>query len=724
MDRRGVRAVNLIAALAIVVSLFGNVAFAQSTDRTDWGRWRLGHQNDLQFLEANRFTVTFAGGAPHFERATRAEYDAEVASAIEQTQFYRDRGYLILRYMTSSVHGTSPTSEDDPQADQLDLFEFYHNGGWEAYSDLLGPKPPATEDPSTWLMVRRDGTFPHYRYAPYGQQTTGRFEAWGCPNNPHFRELMAARIRSQASTGVDGVYLDWTQVAGETCHCRHCQEGFRAFLHRHLPAVASEAKYETADFDSAAIPLERGEDFWMEWMEYRTHSLADFHRYLRAEARTVQPDFLISGNVYGGFGYGPIAYDAAGHMELFGRDGGHDFLYSEIQEYLDTAPHRTEEGVRISNSPALRYLSAAAGGRPVIQYATEITPPIFPDPTEKTLNAMAAINIAEAAANQTIFREKRETPEWATRMYNLLADNEEALVGARLDADIAVLGSIHQYMADRQSYAFSMSRVLTDRGIAHVFVTADGLSRDLPGRRVLIVPHLPLLSDAVQEQLVDYARGGGNLIVLGNSGARDEHDVLFAEAPLRRAGGADYGGDRTYRRSLGAGTMTYLPLSDADDAFLIQAQEAGQYTTFGPTLADRFADIPEGYTRGRIHPDLYPILSDAADRALEAASSTSMRLSDHPFVEVSTMRNRASGKVLAHLVNYDVSIYGDVNAARDVRVRVAVPDGSTVSGVRYATDAGATRSLDFEVAEEEGGRAVVLAVDEVEIYGLVIIDLE
>ena len=70
---------------------------------------------------------------------------------------------------------------------------------------------------------------------------------------------------------------------------------------------------------------------------------------------------------------------------------------------------------------------------------------------------MAQINIAEAVANHTIFREKRETPPGATRIYSFLASQRENLVGAHLAANIAVLASLNQYLADEQSFAFSTS---------------------------------------------------------------------------------------------------------------------------------------------------------------------------------------------------------------------------------------------------------------------------
>ncbi|NUM69155.1 hypothetical protein HUU39_28475, partial [candidate division KSB1 bacterium] len=172
--------------------------------------------------------------------------------------------------------------------------------------------------------------------------------------------------------------------------------------------------------------------------------------------------------------------------------------------------------MKITNSPALKFLTAAAHGKPVIVYATEITPPIFPNPTEKCLSGMAQINIAEAAANHAIFREKRETPPGATQIYGFLSANEKSLLGAQLTSNIAVLASLHQYLADELSFAFSASRVLSDNGIAHAMIVEDDLhSGKVAEFDLLLVPYLPLLSTRSQEALKRYVEKGGTLVVLG-----------------------------------------------------------------------------------------------------------------------------------------------------------------------------------------------------------------
>jgi len=462
--------------LAPVLALILPVSWAGAQESwrpsTDWGHWRLGQKPDLEFLKGNNLTITFGSGAPSFEEMGRGKFDEEMEKAKAFNRGYHEKGYIVLRYLSSSLGGASDTPDSEPRKEQIQMLKFY-NENWKDFEDYIGPKPAA--DPTTWITTRPDGTFPFYRYAPYGRKTGKGFETWGCPNNPDYVRFMEGKVRAQAETGIDGSYVDWTQIAGCACYCEFCRRTFVAYLEKHLPREAAKAKYGVTGYAHVRAPEKRGEPFWMEWITFRGYTVAEFHGHLRRIARKFNPHFMISGNVFGGFGYGPIAYDAAGNIEMLGRDGCDDFVYSEIQEFLDSAPRKNEEGVKITNSPALKYLAAATHGKPVIVYATEITPPIFPNPTEKCLSAMAQINITEAAANHAVFREKRETPPGATQIYRFLAANESKLLGARLYGNVAVLASVNQYLADELSFAFSTSRVLADRGIAHTMIVEDDL---------------------------------------------------------------------------------------------------------------------------------------------------------------------------------------------------------------------------------------------------------
>jgi len=688
---------------------------------TDWGHWRLGQKAELAFLKQNNMTITFGSGAPNFENVTRAEFDQKMAEAKAFNQKYHDLGYVVLRYLSTSLNGESESNKDIPKKEQIHLLKFYQEK-WDDFQDYIGEKPP--QDPTTWITIRPDSSFPFYRYAPYGQETDEGFETWGCPNNPYYVRMMEGRVRAQAQTGIDGSYVDWTHIAGGTCYCQFCKEKFVAYLKKNLPAEVSQAKYGTSDYDHIQLPQQRGDKFWMEWITFRCHTVAEFHKRLKTVARQYNPHFMISGNVFGGFGYGPIAYDAAGNMEMLAREGYDDFIYSEMQEFLDSAPRKDENGTKITNSPALKFLTAAAHGKPAIIYATEITPPIFPDPTEKCLSAMAQINIAEAVANHAIFREKRQTPPGATEMYRFLSANEKYLVGAQLHSNIAVPASLNQYLADEQSFAFSMSRILADQGIAHVMLVEDDLlSNGLDQYDLIVVPYIPLLSAKKQEALKAYVKNGGKLILLGNCGMKNEYNVPQQSVVLATLfEGNQYPAQLTVN-NFGEGAVCFMPFTIPESKFLIPLKARGEATTFGPEMADVFADIPEGYTRNRMDPALRQMLEKVALKTIELLNDRTNRiLPAAPYVELSTMLNLKANCLLVHLVNYDVTVDGTITPCRNLKIQIALPEGKKAKTIRYNGALSDLVPVEFSSMDKDGCQVITFEVDEVRVYGLGILE--
>jgi len=687
---------------------------------TDWGHWILGHKSAPEFLEKNNMTVTFGSGAPNVDEVTRAEFDSKMEEAKNFNKSYHDKGYIVLRYLSTSLNGNSKSNKDIPQKEQINFLKFY-NESWQDFEDYIGPKPE--EDPTSWIMVKADGTFPYYRYARYGEETDEGFEAWGVPVNPGYLRMMEGRIRAQAETGIDGSYIDWTHIAEETSYDEYSKKGFIEYLNNNLPADVSKKKYDIDDFTKIKLPEKRGQKFWMEWITYRGTQVAEFHKHMRTVARKYNPHFMVSGNVFGGFGFGPIAYLAAGNIEMLAREGYDDFIYSEMQEYLDAAP-RNKDGVKITNSPALKYVSAAAHGKPVIVYATEITPPIFPNPNEKCLSAMSQINIAEAVANHCIFREKRETPQGATDMYSFLAKSRPDLIGSFLYSNIGILGSINQYLADEQSFSFTTSRVFTDKGISHVFLVEDDLLTNIVNEfDLIILPNLPLLSLEKQNALVEFVNKGGKLIVLGSTGVKDQYGLANKNIPLLEAAQLSNYPEKKISKSIGKGKILFMPLQIPDHKFLTQYEQK-EGTFFGSSMVDVFADVPEAYTRDNIHPELREKLNFVAEESLKLLGSKVTKLdAGSKFIEMSIMRKKDE-LLLVHLVNYNVTVDGDITPATDVKAQIAIPEGLSVKNITYSGELGEMQKLKYDIQEQDGIYVATVTFPGLNIYGLAKIEME
>jgi len=614
-------------------------------------------------------------------------------------------GYTVLRYVTTALGGTTDTPKDLPRKDQTRVYEMYQKN-WDEYADYLGPKPKA--DPTTWLQIGPDGTYQTYRYTPPGKEVGRNFEVWGCQNNPDFVRFMEARLTTQAAIGIDGSYIDYTSMRTGTCYCDYCRKAFVVYLEEHLPKAVAKAKYGVTDYATVKAPEKRGEPFWMEWLGYRDNIVAEFHKRVRAAARKYNPNFILGGNI-NDCGYGLIAYESAANMEMLLRDGYNDFGYTETQHRLAYAPHN-EKGTKISNAALLKYMSGAGHGKPSLFYATEITSPLFPHPTEKSLSAIAQANIAEAAAHGFTFREKFETPPGATRFYKFWADNESKLTGTRLRSNVAVVASNNQFLADEQTFSLTTSRVLADRGIGHVVAVEADL--ELPVLRqydLVIVPYLPLLGAEAQQALVSYVEQGGKLIVLGRSGVKDRHNLPHGKVVLAGLVGGAYPGQAVSRK-LKQGQVQFIPLPIPDSQYRAHLKDS------------LFADVADAVVRDEIDPALRKILQGLADKVVQMLPQRLTRVDGkYPYVEINSMATPAKDRMAVHLVNYDLTIDGDVTPARNVNVEVALPPGRKVRSIEYNGTLDAMQPVKFAAC---GPSCVRFQADQVNIYGLAVLTLE
>jgi hypothetical protein len=311
-------------------------------------------------------------------------------------------------------------------------------------------------------------------------------------------------------------------------------------------------------------------------------------------------------------------------------------------------------------------------------------------------------------------------------MYRFLAANEESLRNVRMHANVAVVASLRQYLADELSFAFSTSRVLADNGIAHVMLTEDDLSSPTISRfDMVIVPYLPLMSSENQQALVRYAKAGGTLLVLGASGSKDQYGLAQRQIPLAQSLGKGQYPVAEVTRKTGKGQVLFVPVKVPASRFLTPMKAHGDYTTFGPTMADVFADIPEGYTRNRIDPDLHKLLDRVAGKVHENLGPRVTRLtSSVPFVEITTMTEKADRWMLLHVVNYDVTVDGMITPARNLVVQVAIPRGKTARSVTWSGTLSDMKPVKYRAVSRAGRQMLILDLDEVSIYGLAKIELE
>jgi hypothetical protein len=224
---------------------------------------------------------------------------------------------------------------------------------------------------------------------------------------------------------------------------------------------------------------------------------------------------------------------------------------------------------------------------------------------------------------------------------------------------------------------------------------------------------------------VRYAKAGGTLLVLGASGNKDQYGLTQRQIPLAQPlGNGQYPATEVTRR-VGKGQVQFIPLRIPPSRFLIPMKSHGDYTTFGPTMGDIFADIPEAYTRNHIDPELRKLLERVADKVRESLGTRVTRLtSAAPFVEITTMTEKTDRWMILHVVNYDVTVDGTITPARDLKVQVAIPRGKIARSVTWSGTLAEMKPLKYTTVNRAGGQTLMLDLNEINIYGLAKIELE
>jgi hypothetical protein len=87
------------------------------------------------------------------------------------------------------------------------------------------------------------------------------------------------------------------------------------------------------------------------------------------------------------------------------------------------------------------------------------------------------------------------------------------------------------------------------------------------------------------------------------------------------------------------------------------------------------------------------------------------------------LANDAS-RMAIHLVNYDVTVAGDVTPAKKVAVEVALPRGKKVRGLEYSGALSALEPLKYAPCKTGQSSCLRFEADQVVVYGLAVLTLE
>jgi len=718
----------------ILMFVFIFLAFTQLSAQTagknemlgpwDWGHLRIVRSNNnIDFLNRLHATVNQNGGPIIFPKdKDSGEYITDLSKFNEMLQASKDKvkkfheqGLYVIAYTTMALAGESETYEDTPKPEQLFINDAYTTPGlWEKYEEYFGSKP--VEGPDKWTRHTHDMKHSFYRFRhPNAPKTGGRFEMFGCHDNPSYIQYFKGVIKLVAVGGHDGAYIDWTKVHGGTCYCDHSKNAFRKYLKEKVPADYLRERYGIMDVSKVEPPINNTMALWREWLQFRSWSLTDYQRQIREAARTINPNFVLSGNINGG-AYGNMAYTNGDDMEMMGTI--EDFFYSEIQHGLKSVP-RTENGTKISNSGPLKFLAAAAKQKPVWMYCIQPSHP-KPIPNENALFNLIKLNIGEAFANHNTFSVVRESfgkpispkvHDGAEQIYAFFKENENNLVGAKLAANIGIFCSINQFYSDEFSYFNPASRVLADNGIAHVMtVERDFSVEELNKYEVLVLPYVPLMSDFQIAEFKKYVQNGGGLVVMGLSSLKDEFGRRRDNLGLSDILGFDLQDTpiEMIQKEVGKGRIAFIPLN---------VLPVGKGDTRNTPLPDDHMMYGQGKFPLRVK-GAFDSLPAAVEWA--AAGKLSAKMTGPYTVEMTTMEQISNNLQAIHLVNYNMNLDGEVTPAKDISVKFRVPDGKKVAKVTFGSPLSSTKEISYQKAD----KYIDFKIPSFEVYSLATVYFE
>jgi hypothetical protein len=358
------------------------------------------------------------------------------------------------------------------------------------------------------------------RPVPYGAQT---YRHYACPNEPKYRDYLRRVIK----VGVEEMKVDefafdniMLQAEPKSCHCARCVAAFHAMLKRRYPTKeAALRRFGLPDTDwlslhewgTEAEPesvTALNDPVLQEWVRFRCESLAHYANDLYESVKALDPKVAVLFNIKGVYSFNRYWTNAvyqplyAGKIDLMAFDtGGYDehidaqtgALVSQIRSYK--MARRLETGCEDAFSNDVR-----AGVHMAFGY-------------QKPVAGLAAAPMGSGAFN--VFTPMMEF----FREYN-----DRYYTGVDNVADVAVVRTWAS-MAYSVSAAY-VPTTLVEQVLIQYKVPWDLLFEEQMGRMerygAVILAGQECLSDAQVAALLAYVRGGGTLLLAGNTGQYNE----------------------------------------------------------------------------------------------------------------------------------------------------------------------------------------------------------
>jgi hypothetical protein len=358
--------------------------------------------------------------------------------------------------------------------------------------------------PSEWLQQDRNGkTLASW----YG----GNYNP-ACMNNPDWRVYEHAMVRMQLDVGCDGIFFDNPTVHTKGCYCPHCMEAFAQFLKVEgvaVPDKSAEAVRALSDAHKS------------EFMRFRTTIARDFFADIRAYARTINLNVLITAN--NSLNAPSVFYTQSVNYgyNIFEMSKAEDFI---VLEDMSTQPRITADGKVIEYGPVLKLVHAIAHGKPVVDVKIAETDYHTPPNLVKLAFAESAANNASYLVWTTWPGQQRQKLSSATRkQVDLLRANQSLLNGGKPRRDVTLFLPFRRWQESKDCRALEIAYELTKSNIQYdVFCEEDFNLDRLVGAKILIVESMNVLLKSEVKVVESFQTNGGRVIAADSPNWTDE----------------------------------------------------------------------------------------------------------------------------------------------------------------------------------------------------------
>jgi Beta-galactosidase len=515
-----------------------------------------------------------------------------------------------------------------------------------------------TEIPEAAGWEQRDS---FNRPVPYMNQTFRRF---ACPNEPAYRAYIKRVLDiGVREFGAEEIAFDNFVLQDEpkSCRCPRCMKAFDEFLRGRSPHLhAAQLKpWKTPDEPERLRTID--DPVLQEWVRFRCQSLANCAADLYGYVKSLNPQTACLLNIKGVYSFNRYWTAAvyhpmfAGHIDLMAFDtGGYD-------EHIDASTGalvsqiRSYKAARLINTSCEDTLESPVRAAVHMAFGMQ-KPGAMPTPW-----GSGAHNVF--TPQMEFFREYNE------RFYT---DTEPV-------ADVAVL---HNWPSMAYSInATAIPVTLLEQVLIQYKVPFEILFDEeidgLPQYGAVILAEQECVSYEQQRKLLDYVRGGGTLVVTGNTGRFDER---------RREKGANL---LVAPRTEGRGRIVYIPR-------IIPAVDVRP----GARMA------PPQWVLPKNHAEIYRTIADAFPGGLSVTTGA-------PLTTVMELLVRAkSRQTIAHFINFDAR-----TPAAPFAVDIKNAIGAPVTRIScYTPDADDPADLPFQ----ESGARVKFTVPATPVYCLIV----